>query len=77
MNRFEQVREIISNVLEVPVELITLESVKNDFERWDSLGQLNLVMEMESVFDISVPIEFIAQIDCVKAMMDVVEELAK
>ncbi|QHT63423.1 acyl carrier protein [Paenibacillus lycopersici] len=76
MNRVEQIRTIVSAVMEVPVEQVKLESVKNDFEKWDSLGQLNLILEIESVFGISIPIDHIANIDSVQAIVDIAQELA-
>lgn len=77
MNRVEQIFAIISTVLEVPIEQVTLESVKDHFEKWDSLGQLNLIMEIEAVFGISIPIDDIVNMDSVQAVVDIVEKLAK
>ncbi len=77
VNRVDQILNIVATVMEIPAEQVQLESVKSDFEKWDSLGQLNLIMEIESVFEISIPIDHIANIDSVQAIVDIVEELAK
>ncbi|MCL9662463.1 acyl carrier protein [Paenibacillus hunanensis] len=77
MNQVEQILNIVAAIMEVPVEQVTLESVKSDFEKWDSLGQLNLIMEIESVFEISIPIDHIANVDSVQAIIDIVNKLAE
>nr|WP_302058508.1 phosphopantetheine-binding protein [Paenibacillus sp. MZ03-122A] len=69
MNKFELVQSIISKIMNVSVEKVTLESVKSDFENWDSLNQLNLVMELEANFNVSIPIDEIANIDSVKNIL--------
>ncbi len=77
MNRIEQICKIVSEVMNVPVEQVRLESVKSDFENWDSLGQLNLILEIESAFGISIPIDNIVNVDSVQSIVDIVEDLAK
>ncbi|MCP3778084.1 phosphopantetheine-binding protein [Paenibacillus sp. MZ03-122A] len=69
LNKFELVQSIISKIMNVSVEKVTLESVKSDFENWDSLNQLNLVMELEANFNVSIPIDEIANIDSVKNIL--------
>lgn len=44
----------------------------NDIPGWDSLGHMNLVVELESRFDISLGMDDIALIDSVRAARDVV-----
>lgn len=61
--------------MNVPVEKVTLESVKNDFENWDSLNQLNLVMELEANFNVSIPIDEIANIDSVQSILHILNNI--
>ncbi|WP_179030818.1 acyl carrier protein [Paenibacillus kribbensis] len=75
MNKFELVQSIISKIMNVPVEKVTLESVKNDFENWDSLNQLNLVMELEANFNVSIPIDEIANIDSVQSILHILNNI--
>lgn len=77
MNQMDKITDIISNLFEVPKEKVTLQSVKDDFELWDSLGQLNLIMELEAAFGISIALEDIAKIDSVRAILDTVEKSVK
>ncbi|MGF9642947.1 phosphopantetheine-binding protein [Paenibacillus sp. FSL L8-0502] len=75
MNKFELVQVIISKIMNVSVEKVTLESVKSDFESWDSLNQLNLVMELEANFNVSIPIDEIANIDSVQSILHILNNI--
>ncbi len=61
--------------MNVPVEKVTLESIKSDFENWDSLNQLNLVMELEANFNVSIPIDEIANIDSVQSILHILNNI--
>ncbi|WCM60900.1 acyl carrier protein [Paenibacillus polymyxa] len=75
MNKFELVQSIVSKIMNVPVEKVTLESIKSDFENWDSLNQLNLVMELEANFNVSIPIDEIANIDSVQSILHILNNI--
>ncbi|MGG4187591.1 acyl carrier protein [Paenibacillus peoriae] len=75
LNKFELVQSIISKIMKIPVEKVTLESVKSDFENWDSLNQLNLVMELEANFNVSIPIDEIANIDSVQSILHILNNI--
>ncbi|MGO4951240.1 acyl carrier protein [Paenibacillus terrae] len=75
LNKFELVQSIISKIMNVSVEKVTLESVKSDFENWDSLNQLNLVMELEANFNVSIPIDEIANIDSVQSILHILNNI--
>ena len=56
-------------VLEILKDLFELDTVdetcsQTTCEKWDSMGQLNLVVELESEFDISLEPEEIGEIKC-------------
>ncbi|MBD8840705.1 MULTISPECIES: acyl carrier protein [Paenibacillus] len=72
MDKFNRVREIVSKILEVPISEINIDSKKEDFEKWDSLNQLNLIMELEAEFAVSIPMEEIANINSLKAILGVI-----
>lgn len=74
MNHFEQVKLIISTLMEVSVDAVTLESKKTDFDKWDSLNQLALVMEIESAFGISLSLEEMSSINSVQDILELVEK---
>ncbi|WP_328801029.1 phosphopantetheine-binding protein [Paenibacillus sp. LX16] len=75
MNKFELVQLIISKIMNVSVEKVTLGSVKSDFENWDSLNQLNLVMELEANFNVSIPIDEIANIVSVQSILHILNNI--
>lgn len=63
----EKVLEILKNVFEL--ETVDTTCSQQTCEKWDSMGQLNLVVELESEFGISLEPEEIAEM---KSFDDVV-----
>ena len=56
-------------VLEILKDLFELETVdetcsQTTCEKWDSMGQLNLVVELESEFDVTLEPEEIGEMKC-------------
>ena len=68
----EKVLEILKNVFEL--ETVDTSCSQQTCEKWDSMGQLNLVVELESVFDISLEPEEIGEM---KNFEDIVKILKK
>lgn len=58
----EKVLEILKNVFEL--ETVDRTCSQATCEKWDSMGQLNLVVELESEFDISLEPEEIGEMKC-------------
>lgn len=58
--------EILKKVLET--ENVNSDSDQDNTENWDSLHQLNLVVELEDAFDVSLEPEDIAEMKSVKAI---------
>ena len=58
----EKVLEILKNVFEL--ETVDRTCSQTTCEKWDSMGQLNLVVELESEFDISLEPEEIGVMKC-------------
>jgi acyl carrier protein len=54
----EKVLEILKNVFEL--ESVDTNCSQETCEKWDSLGQLNLVVELEDAFGVSIEPEEIA-----------------
>lgn len=55
----EKVLEILKNVFEL--ETVDNTCSQQTCEKWDSMGQLNLVVELESEFDVSLEPEEIGE----------------
>lgn len=62
----DKIIEILKNVLET--ENVNSYSNQDNTENWDSLHQLNLVVELEDAFDVSLEPEDIAEMKSVKAI---------
>jgi acyl carrier protein len=58
----EKVLEILKNVFEL--EAVDTTCSQTNCEKWDSMGQLNLVVELESEFDITLEPEEIGEMKC-------------
>lgn len=58
----EEFLNFIAEILEVPVEMISLEASQDTLEEWDSLMQLRLVSSMEEEYGVEIPIDEISKI---------------
>ena len=66
----EKVLEILKNVFEL--ETVDTTCSQQTCEKWDSMGQLNLVVELESEFDVSLEPEEIGEM---KSFEDIIKIL--
>lgn len=60
MNIEEKLKEIFATTFNAQSDKITLQTRQNEFENWDSLGQLRLIMAVEEAFNVSFAIDEIA-----------------
>ncbi len=58
----EKVLEILKNLFELDTVDVTCS--QDTCEKWDSMGQLNLVAELEMEFDVSLEPEEIGEMKC-------------
>lgn len=66
-------------VLEILKDLFELDSVdktcsQTTCEKWDSMGQLNLVVELESEFDVTLEPEEIGSMTCFDDIVKILKE---
>ena len=61
----ERVRHIVATIFDVPPPEVTSETARGGLERWDSLGHLVLVLELEQEFDIQLPPEQVERLNSV------------
>ena len=72
----EKVQEILKDLFELDTVDETLSQA--NCEKWDSMGQLNLVVELEDAFDISLEPEEISSMRSYKDIIEIVRiKLAK
>ncbi len=66
----ELVFTIISKILKVPVENISIDSTSDTIENWDSLGHMNLILALEEELQISFDDEQIVNMFSVRSIID-------
>jgi acyl carrier protein len=74
MNVKEKVISIIAGVLEVEPSKITLESSIGDFQKWDSLGNLTILQQIQDEFDFELDPDEIIDLEDVNDIINIVEE---
>jgi acyl carrier protein len=72
-----KVIEVIARVFEVETQNIEVNFKKEDFDTWDSIGHLQLVMNLESDFNIKFRIEEINNIQGVQDCINLVATYSK
>ena len=66
--------QVISQVLEVPLNEITLESSSDTIESWDSLKHMNLILALEDEFDIQFSDDQIVKMLNVGLILEAIKE---
>jgi citrate synthase len=51
---FQEIQQIMAEVLSVPVDAITRELKFNDIREWDSLNHVNLMLALEERYGIEI-----------------------
>ena len=62
-------RSVISNALNQDEVNIGSDAAMGITDKWDSFGQLNLVLLLESEFDLVIPDDLVASLTSVKAIV--------
>ena len=70
----EQVKQIIANVLNVDLNVITAELSSGDIPEWDSVGHMSLIAEIEEL-GIEFPLEDLFDLNSVRALIDEVNKI--
>ena len=66
----EQFLQFVANIFDVPVSDLSPETKYNSIPQWDSIMQLRLVMEIESEYGISIPIDIVPELDTLQKFYD-------
>lgn len=75
MDVIKEVCVTIAEELELPPECVTAESDSSNLEKWDSLGQLQIIMALESKFKIKFRTLEISELRSVRKLSQRIEEL--
>ena len=75
MIELQQVKEVLSAIIDVPVEQILDGASMDDLEQWDSLAQMNLVIALEEEFEITIPDDEVGTMLSLPLIMSLLNEL--
>lgn len=70
----ERVRQVVSDILDVPLDEITLETSQESVVPWDSLNILNLLLALEMEFGVQLDVGEAAELVSVRAIVRALEE---
>ena len=73
MNSLE-IKEIMSKVLEIDMSTISNNASQKEISKWDSLQHLNLIVEIEDKYDISIDPEDISVMVTIEKIIEVVNK---
>ena len=62
--------EFVAEIMEVETEEISMDTVYKEFEKWDSLMMMNLIMEIEDEYEVTIPLEIAGKIKTLKDLYD-------
>jgi acyl carrier protein len=72
-NLLQQVYSIVSDLFLVPVEDLRPESSPETIESWDSMQHLNLVLDLESTFDIKFSPKEVEDMKSIASVVAIIE----
>ena len=70
---FESVVEVMSGLLGINPDSITMESSMETVDQWDSLQHLNLIIDIEQRFNIQLQPEEVMELHSVAAIVAIVQ----
>jgi acyl carrier protein len=69
-----EVKEILANVLEIDIATIFDNATQKDIAKWDSLQHLNLIVEIEDKYDISIDPEDISEMVSIDKIIEIIKK---
>ena len=66
----EQIIELLAELLNVPADTITEDTMASDIESWDSLNHVLIIGALEERLGIVIPLDEAAEIAGVKELLD-------
>jgi acyl carrier protein len=72
-----KLKQVMSVILDVPVESITDEASTDTIDNWDSIRHLNLILALEEEFGITIPDEEVGNLVNYKLLELVINDLLK
>jgi len=69
----EKFLETVAETMEVEVSEISMETAYKEYEPWDSMMMMNLIMDLEEAFEVSIPIEKVSNVKTLRDLFDIVK----
>tara|TARA_X000000368_G_scaffold395237_1_gene362519 strand:- start:820 stop:1062 length:243 start_codon:yes stop_codon:yes gene_type:complete len=69
MENKKKLFNILSKVFKIDLELVNLESTSDNIKGWDSLGMVNLIMEIEIAFNVKFDVLEIADLNSIEKII--------
>lgn len=69
----EKFLETVAETMEVDVSEISMETAYKEYEPWDSMMMMNLIMDLEEAFEVSIPIEKVSNVKTLRDLFDIVK----
>ena len=64
----EEFLEFIAGVMEVDLSELSEDTAYGEFEKWDSLMHMRIIMEVEDEYGIEIPIDEVPELKTLKAI---------
>jgi acyl carrier protein len=69
----EKIKLIVADSFDLPIEEVTLDTGPSNTASWDSFGQMDLVLNIEKEFDITLEFDEIFKIVSTQTLLEVIE----
>jgi acyl carrier protein len=69
----EKFLNVVAESLEVEVDEISMDTQYKEYEPWDSMAMMGLLMDLEDEFDVSIPIEKVGGVKTLQDLFDLVQ----
>ncbi len=71
----EKIRDIVAEILEIPVEELGFDTEMDEISEWDSMRNVMILSTLEEKFDIMFPEDDIFDLTSIKALTDEVNNI--
>ena len=67
----DRLLELISNLFDIDKEDLGMDTKREELDEWDSLAHIQLILELESEYDIKIPFEEVVEINSIKDILNI------
>lgn len=69
-----QIRAIVADSIQVPIEMVSDDLAFGDIPEWDSLGHMEIILRLEEAFNLSIDTDLIARLVSIPEICRFIEE---